>query len=95
MDGPNVITRVLRSGRGRQKREESMGNVISDCRKKTQRDETFLVLKNGGRRPRNYEWPLATEKGKEKDSLLDSSGRNTSPYFSPVRPKSDFHPPEL
>lgn len=53
LGGSNIIIRALRSGRGRQKREESMGNVISDCRKKTQRDETFLVLKNGGRRPRN------------------------------------------
>ena len=72
-----------------------MGNVISDCRKKTQRDETFLVLKNGGRRPqaKEYEWPLATGKGKEKDSHLDSSGRNIAPCFSPLRPKSDFHPP--
>ena len=62
MDGPNVITRVLRSGRGRQKREESMGNVISDCRKKTQRDETFLVLKNGGRRPEAEERGKTLEK---------------------------------
>lgn len=66
MDGPSVITRVLRSGRGRQ----SMGNMISDCRKKTQRDETFLVLKNGGRRPqaKEYEWPL--ELGKARKRIL-------------------------
>ena len=58
MDGPSVITRVLRSGRGRQ----SMGNMISDCRKKTQRDETFLVLKNGGRRPGAEERAKTLEK---------------------------------
>lgn len=54
MDGPNVITRVLRSGRGRQKREESTGNVISDYFRK-KRDETCLVSKmeEGAYKPRN------------------------------------------
>ena len=57
-----------------------MGNVISDCRKKTQRDETFLVLKNGGRRPQAKGNHQAQEPGndKEVDFLPKVSRRNTA-----------------